>query len=445
MLNSARRQSENEIARAFQVYGEDIALETIHPLGTSLVAQARLKNGLKLILHPLPHKCVFAWHTWVAAGSRHEFLGKTGLAHLFEHLMYRGTSRYPEGEYDRLLDRRGAQANAATWLDWTHYHASLPSSKDNIELIASLEGDRLQHLRTDDDVLQTERDVVLNERQYRVDDDPDGALGERLWSLALPNHPYGSPTIGWQEDIASISASDCNAFRSRWYTPDRVTICVVGGFDLEHTLGTLVEEYASFSGVSSEPAGDFGSFTAGDDRLDVAVSAPRLLVAYPSPPATADGLLALEVALDILFGGDSGRIVKELVFSSAVASLVEGFLAPLQLPGLFEISVSGREDKDPQLLLDTLNRGISDFLQDGPTDTEIMKSLRHLEVDLYRGQMTVDGLAYRLGHDAVVFGEPLRFQSLPNKVQAITKYDVLEAAKRAFNNIPAVVKAEAQR
>ena len=137
--------------------------------------------------------------------------------------------------------------------------------------------------------------------------------------------------------------------------------------------------------------------------------------------------------------------MKELVFSSAVASLVEGFLAPLQLPGLFEISVSGREDKDPQLLLDPLNRGISDFLQDGPTDTEIMKSLRHLEVDLYRGQMTVDGLAYRLGHDAVVFGEPLRFQSLPSKVQAITKYDVLEAAKRAFNNIPAVVKAEAQR
>ena len=142
--------------------------------------------------------------------------------------MYRGTERYPEGEYDRLLERRGAQSNAATWLDWTHYHASLPTSKENVELIASLEADRLINLRTGDDVLLTERDVVLNERQYRVDDDPDGMLGERLWKTALPDHPYGTPTIGWQHDIASTNADDCNAFRSKWYTPDRVTLTVVG-------------------------------------------------------------------------------------------------------------------------------------------------------------------------------------------------------------------------
>jgi zinc protease len=430
-----------------------VAHYTDHPLeitsaaslGPRQVIKVRLRNGMQVILYQDLRRSVFAWHTWIEVGSRHEYPGKTGMAHLFEHLMFRGTERFPEGEYDRLLECRGAQSNAATWLDWTHYHAALPSSQQNVNLIAALEADRLINLRTGIDVLETERDVVLNERQYRVDDDPDGAITEHLWSLALPNHPYGSPTIGWHDDIASINADDCNAFRARWYTPDRVVLAIVGGFDLEQTLEAIVREYDNFVGASpSDTPEASDQFQSIRSELELEVTTPRLALAYPSPAANSPELLPLEIALDILFGGDSSRAIQHLIHDKNLAISLDGWVAPLKLPGLCELSLSGREGVALSSLESEIRSVIRNFLRDGPTEAELHKSRRQLEIELYRGQMTVDGLASRFGHDAIVFDDHLRFKTMPEQVNALTRSDVLEAAQHAFSCEPASVGVNAR-
>ena len=445
MLKATFAGIQSTLARAVDSTGHSLDVISVNELGLRQVVHVRLRNGVQVILHQDPRRSVFAWHTWIAVGSRHEYPGKTGMAHLFEHLMYRGTPRFPEGEYDRLLECRGAQSNAATWLDWTHYHAALPSSGENLRLIAALEADRLINLRTDSDVLETERDVVLNERQYRVEDDPDGAITERLWNLALPEHPYGSPTIGWHDDIASISADDCNAFRAQWYTPDRVVLSIVGGFNLQQALEAVIHEYNDFNGTSTpEMTAAQSSFTSARDELELQVNTSRLALAYPSPAAKSSDLLPLEIALDILFGGDSSRAIKRLVHEKALALSLDGWVAPLNLPGLCEVSLSGREGVTLSSLESELRSVLREFLREGPTETELAKSRRQLEIELYRGQMTVDGLASRFGHDLFVFGDHLRFKALPAQVNAISRSDVLQAARNTFQCEPAVVGVSAR-
>ena len=133
--------------------------------------------------------------------------------------MFKATTNHEEGEYDRVMEERGAQTNAATWVDWTCYHVTFPAHDDNLETVLRYESDRMVHLDLTSAQLESEREVVCNERRYRVDDDPDGKITEELYALALEGHPYAWPTIGWMEDIKAIGLEDCEAFTGRIMHP----------------------------------------------------------------------------------------------------------------------------------------------------------------------------------------------------------------------------------
>ena len=186
----------------------------------------RLDNGLTVLVLVDASAPVASYHTWFNVGSRHEKPGKTGLAHLFEHLMFNETENLKAGTFDRKLEENGAETNAATWVDWTYYYESLPA--DRVKLAVKLEAERMARLVLREPQVASEKEVVANERRYRVDDDVEGAANELLYKTAFAEHPYGWPTIGWMEDIQGFTPEDCVAFYRTYYAPNNATVVVVG-------------------------------------------------------------------------------------------------------------------------------------------------------------------------------------------------------------------------
>mgnify|MGYP006383810249 CR=1 FL=1 len=219
----------------------------IRHLGTTAFGPAlsverfRFGNGLELLLcedHSAP---VVAYHTWYRVGSRHERPGKTGLAHLFEHLMFNETERLGPGEFDRKLEEAGAESNAATWLDWTQYNIAVP--KQQLPLVVTLEAERMSRLLLKDPQVTSEKEVVANERRYRVEDDVEGAVSETLWSTAFQSHAYQWPTIGWMADIEAFTTEDCQDFYRTYYAPNNASIVVVGDVTEAALLAKVQKAY----------------------------------------------------------------------------------------------------------------------------------------------------------------------------------------------------------
>ena len=194
----------------------------------------RLGNGVNVLVQPDHRIPVISFQTWISAGSAQDPAHRTGMAHLFEHLMFKGTEAFPEGAFDREIESVGGRTNAATWLDWTQFYIDAPSHA--FDRVLELEFDRFANLTVDTERLDLERDVVLNERGEHVDDDPDGLMAEHLWAMAFGKHPYGQPTIGWESHIRQISLEDCQDFYDRWYQPTELTIVVAGDIEAERVF-----------------------------------------------------------------------------------------------------------------------------------------------------------------------------------------------------------------
>src|SRR3984957_17092287 len=200
-----------------------------------------LGNGLRVLLLEDRTAPVVCLQTWFGVGSRHERPGKTGLAHLFEHLMFGETEETAHGAFDRLLEEAGAETNAATFLDWTYYHTNPP--KDALPLAMKLEAGRIARLVLREPQVSSEKEVVSNERRQRVDDDVDGSVSELLYREAFTKHGYGWPTIGWMKDIEGFTTEDCVAFYRTYYAPNNATLVVVGDATAAHVLGLVQDHY----------------------------------------------------------------------------------------------------------------------------------------------------------------------------------------------------------
>src|SRR5688572_24852575 len=219
---------------------DGLTLEAESRIGRALHARRwRLDNGLGVIVVVDRTAPIVSYQTWYRVGSRHEEVGKTGLAHLFEHLMFAQTETLTPGEFDRVVERTGGESNAATWVDWTQYRLSLPAM--DLPLAVRLESERMSRLVLTPETVEPERDVVTNERRERVEDDVDGWLDEQLMATAFEVHPYRWPTIGWMADIRSVGLDDIRAFYRTWYAPNNATLVVVGDVD-EPALLQLVKD-----------------------------------------------------------------------------------------------------------------------------------------------------------------------------------------------------------
>lgn len=391
----------------------------------------KLGNGLRILTVVDDSAPVIAYQTWFRVGSRHEVAGKTGLAHFFEHLMFNATSNFPQGEFDRRLEAAGAENNAATWTDWTFYHETLPAKE--LPLVAELESDRMANLVLHEPQVASEREVVASERRDRIDDDVEGKASEVLYAKALGGHPYRWPTLGWMRDIQSYTPADCVAFYRRYYAPNNATLVLAGHLDEAIALGIVQERYGALrsSRIPEEAEAKFPAQRR-ERRHELALPAvsEKLCLGQRGPAVADADWRALAVLGDILLGGRSSRLYRELVDESEVATEVSGSLAPFALPGLYEVWVGMREGVPAEVALERVDAAFARVCNELVPEAELEKAKSRAELDLLASLETVGGKAEQIGFDDLVLGDPAAAFTRLDQYRALTPADLQRVARR---------------
>jgi zinc protease len=402
-------------------------LEAEAPAGRGTLARRYrlLRNGLGLIAAVDRRAPIVALQTWYRVGSRHERPGATGMAHLFEHLMFSQTESLPPGEFDRLVERIGGESNAATWVDWTYYRLSLPAR--DLALGLRLEAERMQHLVLEPEPVEAERDVVTNERRERVEDDVDGWLDEQLMAHAFTEHPYRWPTIGWMEDIRALSLPDIRAFYRTWYAPNNATIVCVGDFDEAALLDAVHTLYGAID-PASLPA--VAATTEPPQTRERVIRAPkpiatdRLLVGYKAPGQDHPDWAVLEIVATLLAGCPSARLYRRLVIEREAASSVDAQLTPFRDPSLLRLAVTTARGHHAAEILDVLDAELAVMASQPPSRTEVEKAKAIAETDFWSSLVDVDGKAEALGHYETALSDFRKLGTLAERLAAVTEADV---------------------
>lgn len=395
------------------------------------VQRWRMGNGLRVLLLVDRGAPVVSYHTWVRVGSRDEKPGKTGIAHLFEHLMFNETSHLAAGEFDRVLEENGAESNAGTWVDWTYYHESLPAPK--VGLAIKLEADRLANLVLRDKQVNSEIEVVANERRYRVDDDVEGAINELLYKTAFTTHPYHWPTIGWMDDIKGFTTKDCESFYRTYYAPNNVTVVVVGDVQPADVLRQIQDHYGAME-PSKIPERSLPKEPAQDKERRVEVKKPtateKVMIGWKAPALDDADHVALTVMNEILFGGRSSRIYRALIKEQEIASDIRGWLATFVDPGLYEVWLTARDEHTGEELEKALGKELAKIRSAEPTSDEVERAKSRLELAFLQGLETASGKAEQIGFYDTVLHDPGAAFTRMEAYRAVTAADVLRVAKK---------------
>ncbi|MDB4932333.1 MAG: Protease precursor [Myxococcaceae bacterium] len=401
------------------------------------VESYRLGNGLQVLLQIDGRAPVLSYNVWFRVGSRNEREGKTGLAHLFEHLMFNETKTLPAGRFDQLLERAGAETNAATWTDWTFYYENVPA--DQLPLVVKLESDRMRNLVLRAKLVASEKDVVANERRYSVEDDVDGEVSEKLWSLAFTEHPYHHPTIGWMADIENFTPADCREFYKTWYAPNNATVVMVGDLDRAKALRLIQRHYGAMrpaklpdTVVPVEPAQT-------DHRLAVLerpTPSAKVALGFKCPAIDHPDHAALSALIEALIGGRSARLYRELVTEREIATDIAGWVSDFRDPGLIEISATGRGAVTPEELRAAIDRSLASVAAEPVTADERDRAVARLEFGFLRGLESVGGRAESIGRHSVVLGDPVGSVARMEATRALTADDLQRVGRRYLFDQP---------
>lgn len=407
-------------------------LECEQPFGGELVVRRhRLHSGLGLIVVVDRAAPILSYQTWFRVGSRHERPGATGMAHFFEHLMFNETRNLPAGEFDRVIETVGGDTNAATWVDWTFYRASLPARE--LELAVRLESDRMQNLVLEDEQLEAEREVIVNERLMRVEDDVEGFLDEQLMKLSFSSHPYHWPTIGWMEDIQSLAKAQFHDFYRTWYAPNAATVVVVGDVDEQRTL-ELVERY-----YGDIPAAELPADAVAPEPPQTAerrasfpkpVSAERVLLGYRAPAATDPDWIVLELISDLLTGGPSARLYRDLIVDRELAVSVDSGVLPFRDPSLLHMAIGMTRGHGADEAIAALDRAVDQLVATPVPDDELDKIKNGAETDFWSPLATCDGKGEALGHYELTLGDFRALFGVMDRMRAVTAADIQRVAAR---------------
>jgi len=322
-----------------------------------------LDNGLKVLLLEEHKAPVVTFHVWYRVGSRNEQIGRTGLAHLVEHMMFKGTEKVGGQEFSRRVRRNGGRDNAFTSQDYTGYFVTIAA--DRIQLPLELEPDRMVNLRLDPAEVKRERSVVMEERRLRTEDDPSSALWEEVNAAAFKAYPYGHPVIGWMEDLRQLTRTDVQNFYKTYYVPNNAVVVVVGDFDRAQLLPRIQEAFGSIPRrpepppVRSDEPPQKGERRVMLRRQDARL--PSLVAGYHAPNMKDPDSYALDMLEVILAGGKSARLYRHLVYEKQLALGAGAYYARVSAaPDLFTLYATPLPGKSveelEQALFDEIER-----------------------------------------------------------------------------------------
>ncbi|WP_109473189.1 M16 family metallopeptidase [Ornithinimicrobium cavernae] len=400
------------------------------------IATRTLGNGLRVVVSPDHTVPTVTLNLWVGVGSRHEGPGRTGLAHLFEHLMFQGSANVAEGEHFSLLMEQGGTLNATTWFDRTNYFETVPTGA--LDLALWLEADRQGRLleAVTQANLDNQRDVVKEEKRQRYDNQPYGTAIADLGSLVFPEgHPYHHPTIGSMEDLDAATLDDVHDFYRRHYAPGNTVLTLVGDVTPEDGFAAVARH---FDGLTAEapapqqPRGQLPPLTAAP-RVDLAEDVPndRLYLGFRLPVAHTPEFLACAVALDALGSLMTSRLYRRLVRSEELATSVSGAsLGLIDGASLGFLGIDVAEGADPAQVEAAVCAELERFAQEGPTPVELESSLADTERSWLEALAGHQERADLISHYTLLHDDPEHINTYLDGVRAVTAEQVRRAAAR---------------
>ena len=394
------------------------------------IDRQQLPNGLRVVLSHDDRAPIVAVNLWYDVGSRHEKPGKTGFAHLFEHMMFQGSANVAKGEHFDQVQAAGGTLNASTWFDRTNYFEALPSHE--LELALWLESDRLASLlpAMTQEKLDNQRDVVKNERRAGVDNQPYGTWDEKMQGLLFPeSHPYHHPPIGSMEDLDAASLADVMEFFAAYYAPNNAVLTVAGDFDRASAMAMIEKHFGPIPAnpaIPEPPSITLDLILGAERRLEVLdqVQLPRIYAGFRMPIFGSPGFDALEVALDLLGSGRASRLYRSLVREQQVAQDVTAFAFPLVGgSAIFTIWVTARPGVAPATLEAALWAEVDRLTADGPTDDELERVRNMHAAGVESSLERISERADRLSMYACLFDQPERINT------EVSRYDAVDAGR----------------
>jgi len=401
----------------------------------------RLDNGLFVTLSEDHTAPIVAVNLWYHVGSANEKAGRTGFAHLFEHMLFQGSAHVGSNEHFELIQRAGGTLNGSTWLERTNYFETVPSNE--LALALWLEADRMGELlpAMTQEKLDTQRDVVKNERRWSVDNQPYGTMLEKMQELVFPSsHPFQHSLIGSMEDLSAASLDDVAQFFATYYTPDNAVLSVAGDFDPTEARRLITEYFGPISrgkGKPPLPPMDLPP-VFGSHRREIVhddVSLPRLFLAFRSPVFGSDEYYAASVAAALLGMRKGSRLHRALVRERQIAADAGAFTFDLAKGSdLLVVDVTARPETSVAQLEEEVEHEIDLLYHGGVSEEEVQRAIALIETDLVASLQSAGERADRLSMFATYFGKPELINEQADRYRSVTPERVNKLVSERFGD-----------
>ena len=400
-------------------------------------SEFKLSNGLKIFVREDHRSPVVVSQVWYRAGSLDEVNGKTGVAHVLEHMMFKGTKKIKAGEFSRLVAKAGGKENAFTGADYTCYFQQL--EKSNLELSFKLEADRMSNLNFDDAEFLKEIQVVMEERRLRTEDNPSSLLNESLMATAFMSSPYRHPVVGWMNDLQNMTASDARDWYRSWYKPNNATVVITGDVDAKQVLASVEKYYGVVAAKElpvRKPQIEPPQRGAKQVQVKAPADSPQLSMAWKVPRLEPGKLnepdpYALELLTAVLDGYDNARLNRSLVKQEKVANDVGvGYDMVSRGPALFVINATLAKGKTVEQAKASIQKALKDVQQNGILESELKRiQVRILSEQIYKRD-SIFGQAMEIGSTEMAGFSWKDIDSMLERMQTITPEQVQAVAKK---------------
>jgi zinc protease len=397
-----------------------------------------LDNGMEVVVVGNHRAPVVAHWVWYKVGTADSPPGKSGLPHFLEHLMFKGTGEIAPGEFSKVVARQGGNDNAMTSYDSTAYFQMI--AKDRLELVMAMEADRMVNLELSDEHVYPERDVILEERRSRVDNEPSALLGEQLMAAQYLHHPYRLPVIGWFHEIAGYTREDALEFYREWYAPNNAVLVVAGDVTAAELRPLAERSYGKLAARCVPPRRRLAEPPQHAERRVTLrherVRQPTLMRSYLAPSYGSPGrehAYALELLAEILGGGGTSRLFRTVVVEQGLAAGAGCFYRGTGLDGAtFRVYASPRPGVDMAALEGAVDAEVARALADGVTEAELARTRRRLVAESIYARDSLGGAARVFG-SALTCGEAVGdVEAWPARIAEVTLEEVHAAARHLF-------------
>lgn len=394
------------------------------------IKEKTLKNGLKVYVIEEHSSPVVSVQVWYKVGSKNEVVGISGSAHLLEHMMFRGTKEIKD--FSQIIDELGGMDNAFTSFDETAYWCEIPSSA--VEKVLYMEADRMRNITFDG--FDEERNVVIEERRWRTENDQRGALWEALFSTIFWAHPYGNPVIGWRSDLENVNLEKIKQFYETYYAPNNAYLIVVGDVKAEEVF-KIAENY--FGKYESKEIPKFYTTEPkqrGPRRTEIKKEgfATYIAVAYRVPKASSEYSPAVSLIADILGGGKTSKLYKSIVYEKQLAISISAFYYGLKDEGLLIIFATLQQGKDINELEKAINEEIENLRKNKVSEEELIRAKNNQLADLIYSRESVVRLGFQLGEALINTDNPNYINEYPKLIQKVSKQDIEKIINEYIND-----------